>query len=216
MPESAQVLSDRIGKALLDAQASEDKPLTEVALAERFGVSRTPIREALKELERDGLIERRQKKGIYLAKPSLRDVAEVYDLRAALEGFAARRAAANATETQLDEMETLAHDFEQARLKGDTEEEKAINIRFHERLIELSDNHLLRQVMSRFQIITLTFRMTHEFAKPGVLTRTTVSHTEIVDRMRKKDMNGLEKAMRQHILQAKKKLLEHATGANFE
>ena len=106
-----------IAQTLFSLRAFEDNPATEQALADTFGVSRMPIRDALKELEKDGLVERRKGKGVWLKRPSITEMAELHDVRCVLEGFTCRLASERIREQDLSELRRSARIFEQADAK---------------------------------------------------------------------------------------------------
>ena len=89
-------LIEKIRGLLFASNPSETSPMTEQELGKRFDLSRTPVRDALKVLENEGLIERRKRKGIYLKALSISEVLALYDVRSVLEGFAGRLAAGRA------------------------------------------------------------------------------------------------------------------------
>ena len=215
-PKESKSLAERIGDVLFEHRAFEENPLSEQALADMFGVSRTPVRDALLELEREGLVERRKKKGVYLLRPSPRDLAEVYDVRAALECHAVRVIAENADGDGLRELERIAKRFSKAREQDDAEAMDAANIAFHERIVELSGNALLAGIVSRFRIISRAFRLAHGITLKQPMPPTGASHEAIVAALRAGDVDRCEQLMRRHVLDAKRKLMEKALGVRLD
>ena len=209
-------LSEEIVEVLFSEGAFEDKPVTEQQLADRFQVSRTPIREALKELEGFDIIARKQKKGIHLKKPSIELLVAVYDVRSALEGFAGRLATQKVTDEDLRELETLARQFTEGREEGHHEKCEAANIAFHNKIIELSGNPLLIQIMKSFSIIRQAFKLAYSIQPERKGVTTPYPHEEIVEKMKAGDTEGCEKLLRAHIQRAKKGLIEQLLGFKLD
>jgi DNA-binding GntR family transcriptional regulator len=153
----------RLRRAILEGEYGPKERLIEEQLAERLGVSRTPIRQALTMLEAEGLVEIEPNKGATVCSFSIEDVWEVYDLRAVLEGHAARRAAGLISDEELrrlaelaDEMEGLAsryadHEAEIRRLV-------ALNQEFHGTIVAASRNGRLRRIVERTVQMPLVYK----------------------------------------------------------
>jgi DNA-binding GntR family transcriptional regulator len=208
-------LSTAIRNALLEATVADAAPLTEQALADRFGVSRTPIREILRELESDGIIERRQRRGIRLRRPSPKELVELYDVRAVLEGYAARVAARRATAEDIEDLAASARRFAQYRERRDVEGCEQANIEFHDKIIEIAANDLLEKIVQRFRIIRQAFRITHGLPWDERDRSTPYPHDTLVELIRQGDADACDAFMRSHILRAKEILLQKVLGLNM-
>ncbi len=203
-------LAAAIERELLNLADPADQKLTENELVDKFGVSRTPIREALNFLELRGLIERRKNRGISLRRPELREVAEIYDLRAVLEGFAGRLIAETATEKDLDRLARLADQLDAAEAAGDRTALRAADRGFHELIVNLSAHQLLGKVMADFAVIERAFLMYHKSARRYSAGETPYGHQLIVQALRQRDAAESERLLRGHSQWAKERLLEQA------
>jgi len=203
-------LIEAVRNAVFEAGPDPTVPLTEQRLAERFGRSRTPVRDVLRELEHDGIIERRQRRGIRLRRPSPRELAEVYDLRTLLEGHAARLAVEHASPADVRQLRGHARRFATARRSGDEAACEQANIAFHGKFVELAGNELLRRMMDRFNIIRRAFWMTHSLRLDERDTTTPYPHEAILERLEARDPDGCERLMKAHIERARNFLIEKA------
>jgi len=219
--ETRDALSVHVRQALLNEAAFEDNPMSEQGLADRFHVSRTPIRDALAELERDGLVVRRRGKGVHLTRPSTKRISELYDFRAAMESFAVQLLCPRIEEADLDRLDELAERFTAARLAAPRDEPAAdmdqANAAFHQHLIELADNAPLQRSMERLNVVVQTFKMAHGVERRAGrrLPPTDYPHEMIVEKLRQRDVDAARQTIEQHILQAKRILFETALGVRF-
>src|SRR5688572_25357205 len=140
--EVAELLRQRIFRRELEPGSWID----ELKLAEEYGISRTPLREALKVLAAEGLVTMKVRRGAYVTEVSDRDLAEVYHLLSLLESDAAAVVARSATDAQLKELQALHRELEAA--VGDRDRFFAINERFHMRLLEVAANKWRNQMVA--------------------------------------------------------------------
>lgn len=189
------------------------KHLTETELAAHFHVCRASVREALKALEGEGLIDRCRSRGISLHQFSLRDINEIYDLRAALEGFACGRACQVVSSRQLDELSHLAEEYE--RLLGHAQESRDSSLasecdaRFHGMLITIAGNRHLQEFLDNIALMRKSFSFyAPNYRRNRSVESTPFGHREIVEAMRQADAALAERLMREHVLWAKRHLLE--------
>ena len=207
-----QDLDSAVCDALFEASLVGARPLTEHSLAVRFGVSRTPIREVLSQLENEGAIERKQRKGIVLRRPSAKEIVELYELRAVLEAYAAGQAARRATREDLNYLTANAEQFAQCRKRGDFQGCERINILFHDKIIAMAGNDLLQGMVTRFNIIRKAFRITRGLVWDDREFNTSHPHLDLVKLIRNGKTDACEVFMRAHILRAKDILLQKALG----
>jgi len=137
--------------------------LREVSIGEELGVSRTPVREAFRQLELEGLIQIIPNKGAYVTGITAKDVTDIYLMRAPLEGLCAKWAASNITKEQMEEMEETVFLSEFHAMKGHSEQMWTYDSRFHEILYEASGSKMLEhslkdyhQYVSRLRKVTLS------------------------------------------------------------
>lgn len=199
-------------KEIVVKQNSSPNHLSEERIAHQLGVSRTPIREVLSHLQEEGLLERKHKKGITLKEPSLRELIEIYDLLAVLEGLAAKLLATEIDERTLDELNSLAQNFNKVQKSENTnyfDREKA-DIAFHRKIIENCGNKWLKKIIDNFHLITLSFQLPHqkEF-KPRKLR---YPHEDIIKTLKNKDPEKAELTTRLHIQERKENLIREILG----
>lgn len=169
--------------------------LRETELAARLGVSRTPIREAIRQLESDGLVTHVPRHGASLRKLDYAEVMELYEMRAVLEGTAARLAARAASEVELGELVTLNDTLAEI---GTGAEAAHLNRIFHATLLDAAKNRFLSKSM-------LSLQKTLMILGPTMLSDTdradaaVAEHRRILDALQSRDGNAAELAMRAHI-----------------
>src|SRR6476469_8841344 len=146
-PES---FKSRAYSALRDAIVSmdvyrsrDDIRLDERQLAQDFGISRTPVREAMAQLEREGFVRSVPRRGVYVVRKTRREVIEMITAWAALEGMAARLITQNATDAQIASLRTWFATFENGELRAHLDEYSEANIEFHQTIIRISGNSVL-------------------------------------------------------------------------
>jgi DNA-binding GntR family transcriptional regulator len=184
----------RIRAAIRDGSLAPGLRLTETDLAARFGVSRTPIRQAIARLEAEGLLAHEPRRGLSVPKPDHAQVMELYVMREILEGAAARLAAQHATVAEIDAMEELVESEPDAF--GDASALAAINARLHGLLYLAAHNrYLLRSLELQAATIALL---------PSLLTlggRAEAAHDEhyaLLSAIRRRDGDAAEAAARAH------------------
>lgn len=211
-------LPRQVVELLFEREAFEDNALTETELAEYFGVSRTPIRDALNVLEWEGLVHRRQRKGVYLRKPEARVISELYDVRASLEALAASLAADRVNVEGTVLLKRQAQAYEAALTGSDKSEIVRTDKAFHETLMGLAGNGLLARTMGRLQILDQSFRLimqSYTELPPAHLLASPPTHADIIDCLAQRDGKAAASAMEGHILKAKGLVLERAFGINI-
>ena len=199
---AVSALRDRI----LSGQLAGGARLGEVELATDLGMSRTPVRQALLRLAAEGLVEVTPNRGARVIVRSDRELEYVFELRARLEGLAARRSATRATAEQLDLLDTLAHDLADAADKGDMDLVTPLNGRFHGLLIEIADSATLATAVAGLLHASVLARTQSSFDE-AALHRSNNHHIEIVAALRANDPDWAESVMRSHLLSARASLL---------
>lgn len=153
--EAPQLLRERVYDALaggiIDGSLEPDSHLREDELARQLGVSRNPVREALQRLMHDGLVDHRQGKGIFVHAPTLREVEEVFHVRALLESDSARLAAVRINEAELEQMRELLKLGEDAVEKKDAATLLELNEQFHNAILTAADNSTMAKLMVGLQ-----------------------------------------------------------------
>lgn len=190
--EVAELLRQRIYNRTLAPGSWID----ELKIAEELGISRTPLREALKVLAAEGLVTMKLRRGAYVTEVSARDLAEVFHLLALLEGDAASAVAEHATPEQLDELETIHTELESQL--GDRDRFFSANERFHLRLLELADNRWRMQLVTDLRKV-MKLNRHHSLFKTGRLESSLAEHRQIMAALRAGNAARASTLMRAHI-----------------
>ena len=198
--EVAEQLRQRIFRRELEPGSWID----ELKIAEEFGISRTPLREALKVLAAEGLVTMKVRRGAYVTEMSEKDLRDVYHLLSLLESDAAGVVAEHATEAQLKTLQDLHAELEAA--VADREKFFAVNERFHMHLLEMADNRWRSQMVADLRKVMKLNRHNSLF-KQGRIEDSLSEHRAILAAMVGRDAKGTVKAMQAHFAQG----LEAAT-----
>lgn len=209
--EGYQPLRDMVFKALMDAimlgQLSPGERLLEVQLAEEMGVSRTPVREAIRRLELEGFVVMVPRKGAYVAGLSVADVEAVYEIRTALETLAVRLAAQRMVAEDYKQLDALAEKMRDTWQEGNVENWVELDAKFHELLYRFSRNDRLVQMMnnimeqlSRYRIISL--------ANVEVRHNSLSEHEAVIEALRRHDSEAASAAAAQHIANTEQSLID--------
>ena len=198
--EVAELLRQRIFSRELEPGSWID----ELKLAEEYGISRTPLREALKVLAAEGLVTMKVRRGAYVTEVSEKDLADVYHLLALLESDAASVVAERATDSDLAELKALHAELEAAL--GQRDRFFAINERFHMRLLELADNRWREQMVADLRKV-MKLNRHNSLLKSGRIDESLAEHRAVMaallardaaltrQRMQAHFQNGLEAAI---------------------
>lgn len=180
--------------------------LMEIQLAEEMGVSRTPVREAIRKLELEGFVAMVPRKGAYVAGISLKDIVDVFEIRASLEALAAGLAAERITD---EEMELLERSLVEISEFSTDENIKAIvdgDVNFHDIIYKASRNHRLVQIITHLQEQIHRFRMT-SLSQPGRTKIALDEHKSIVEAISDRNVELAQQLAREHIENAEQSLL---------
>ena len=189
--EVAELLRQRIFQRELEPGSWID----ELKLAEEYGISRTPLREALKVLAAEGLVTMKVRRGAYVTEVSEKDLADVYHLLSLLEADAAGVVAERATEEQRTELQALHAELEAAI--GDRDRFFAINEQFHMRLLEMADNRWRQQMVADLRKVMKLNRHSSLF-KSGRIEESLAEHRAIVAAMGQRNAALTVQRMREH------------------
>lgn len=180
--------------------------LMEIQLAEEMGVSRTPVREAIRKLELEGFVAMVPRKGAYVAGISVKDIVDVFEIRASLEALAAGLAAERITD---EEMELLERSLVEISEFSTDENIKAIvdgDINFHDIIYKASRNQRLVQIITHLQEQIHRFRMT-SLSQPGRTKIALDEHKSIVEAISDRNVELAQQLAREHIENAEQSLL---------
>lgn len=189
--EVAELLRQRIYRRELEPGSWID----ELKIAEEYGISRTPLREALKVLAAEGLVTMKVRRGAYVTEVSEQDLHNVYHLLGLLESDAAGVVATRATEAEQQELQALHDELEAAA--ADRDRFFALNERFHMRLLEIADNRWRDQMVADLRKVMKLNRQ-NSLLKSGRIEESLAEHRAIMAALRRRDAAAAAKAMQAH------------------
>ena len=172
--------------------------IDEQTLAKEFGISRTPLREAIKVLAAEGLITMKLRRGAYVTEVNRGDLEQIFTILSLLEGQAAKEAATKAQEKDLNELDDMHLRLEKAAADRNLEQFFEVNVRFHERVISIANNPWLTDVIADLRKV-LKLQRKDALSRTGRLQSSLSEHREILKALLKRDPIAAEQAMRTHL-----------------
>ena len=198
----------KIRDDILSGKYKDNEELKEVAIGEELGVSRTPVREAFRQLELEGLIHIIPNKGAYVTGINIKDVKDIYMIRSLLEGLCAKWATRHITPEQLEELEENVYLAEFHASKGHTEQIAELDNRFHEIFSEAADSKMLERQLRDFHGYVLRVRK-KTLSKYKRSTQSNKEHKLILEAIKDKDEDRAEKMANEHILNAYENMVKN-------
>jgi DNA-binding GntR family transcriptional regulator len=204
--EDTSTFADRAYTALKDVIVSlnvYDQPsevrLDERQLASDLGISRTPVREAMAQLEREGFVRSVPRRGIYVVRKSRQEVIEMITAWAALESMAARLITANATTEEIATLREMFATFENGQARAHLDEYSEVNIEFHQTIIRMSRNRVLIDLAENlFTHMRMIRRKT--IGEQDRVDRSIRDHMNIIEALEARDTERAEDLVRNHAL----------------
>ncbi len=206
------VIFNSLREAIIVGELKPGERLMEVHLAEKMGVSRTPVREAIRKLELEGFVTMIPRKGAHVAELSVKDIMDVLELRASLDGLAASLAAKRIRKDELNSLKSVyasLNDYiEKDNLQGSIKKD----IEFHEIIYRASRNDRLIQIIDNLREQVLRFRVLYlkDYGSPKNLIP---EHNEIFNSIKNHDCEKAEKAAEQHIKNQEKVIVSAMNSA---
>jgi DNA-binding GntR family transcriptional regulator len=177
----------------------QDLRLDERDLAEKLGVSRTPIREALTRLEHEGLVGSVARRGYFIIRKSKQELVDIITVWAALESMAARLTAERASDAEIASLRTIFSTFENGHVFAKLDEYSDANLRFHQRIIELSGSQTLQKAADAILIHVRSIRH-RTIGEHQRFERSIVDHMHIIEALEARDAELAERLVREHAL----------------
>jgi DNA-binding GntR family transcriptional regulator len=198
--------------AILNGEIAAGSRLLEADVARRMGVSRAPVREALRQLEQEGLVETAAHRGAVVTGLPDDEVEAIYALRAVIETKAIERTCRTATPEEVASLDTLVAEMDAALARGDVPALADLDLRFHRRLVELSGFRLLRRVWSSLDGL-VRLKAEQAIDRPGPSSgyfreASASSHAALVEAIRAGDAALAMARVEQHILEVPERLRE--------
>lgn len=193
------VVFNTLREAILKGELKPGERLMELQLAAKLGVSRTPIREAIRMLEQEGLAVTVPRKGAEVAKMTEKDMEDVLQIREALDELAASRACERISEDELAELRHTMHEFEEYTKSGNLKMIAEADVRFHDIIYRATGNSKLVNMLNNLREQMYRYRV--EYLKDEknypILIK---EHSEIVDGLSEKDQDRVTAAMHRHVM----------------
>lgn len=191
-------VAERLREQIFAHELAPGSWLDEQSLALAFGISRTPMREAIKVLASEGLVTTKMNKGAYVTEVERRDLEQIFTVLSLLEGEAAKETALRATEAELTQLDDLHHRLEKAAADRDLEQFFEINVRFHEKIQQIAANPWMNGVINDLRKV-LKLQRRDSLSRSGRLLSSLVEHREILQAILKRDPLAAEAAMSKHL-----------------
>jgi len=196
---------ETVRNAIVNGQIAAGARVAEPELADHFGISRTPIREAFRQLESEGFITVIPRKGAIVASLSAKDISDFYDLKMVLEGYAARCATKVLTEKEMAKMEAVNRQMEVAAAKKDLRKVLVLHNEFHDIFLKACGNEKLHAIVQNMVMQFQRFRLI--LAMRGKIEGSIRQHREIIDAFRKRNADMAESLVIKNAQYGKKVLL---------
>lgn len=193
-----EVIFNTLREAIITGELKPGMRLMEVQLAEKMGVSRTPIREAIRKLELEGLVNMIPRKGAHVADLSVKDIIDVLEVRASLDGLATSLAASRITENELKELRQVQDQFISYMERGNLQGTVRKDVEFHDIIYRSSRNDKLIQFVSNLSEQVHRFRIIYlkDYSSPRNVAK---EHAEIIEAITSKDPEVAQKMAAKHI-----------------
>lgn len=203
---------EAIRDAIIRGALKPGEKVAEPELAERFGISRTPIREAFRQLESEGYLTVIPRKGAVVVSFSERDVDEFYAIKSILEGYAARRACEKLTPREIEKLQAINDKLRQLADEGDIKHFFKVHNDFHDLFIKAADNdklsELIENLVGKFQRLRIA-----SLSLPGRMRISVLEHEKIIEAFRRRDADDAEKLVRKNAEYGGRVLMQAEEGA---
>ena len=206
-----EIVFETLRGAIIDGTLKPGERLMEVQLADDMGVSRTPVREAIRKLELEGLVLMIPRKGAYVSGISSKDIADVFEVRASLESLAASLAAERITEQELEDLNRFMVEVTINAEVGDLEKVIQSDTDFHEQIYHASRNNRLVQIINNLRDQIQRFRSA-SLSHPGRIKETLEEHKRLLEAISERNIVRASSLAREHIENAESIMMEALRG----
>ena len=191
-------VAERLRAQIFAHELAPGSWLDEQSLAIQYGISRTPMREAIKVLASEGLVTMKLRRGAYVTEVDRGDLEQIFTILSLLEGQAAKETALKASEAQLTQLDDIHHRLEKAAADRDAEQFFEVNVRFHELIQEIAGNRWMNGVIVDLRKV-LKLQRRDSLSRTGRLQNSLLEHRQILQAILKRDPVAAELAMRNHL-----------------
>ncbi len=198
-----ELLFKHLRDLIISGKFETGRKLVEEELADQFKVSRTPVREAIRKLEIEGLVQYQPRRGVIVTGFSAEDVDEIYAARAVLEGLAARLAAERATDAEIAELGRRLEQMNRASASGDFQRTARIHTRFDDLLYRIGHNRRLYNILSQFSEYIEHCQLV-SMERPGRASEIRAEHQAMYGAIAARDPGRAEHAARLHVTNARR------------
>jgi phosphonate utilization transcriptional regulator len=202
------VVQQEIERAILQGEYEPGSKLIEATLAQAMGVSRGPVREAFRMLEEAGLVRNEKNRGVFVRDIPIDEAVEIFDLRAVMDELVGRKLAKDITSAQLKEIKALGDSMEKAVKAEDAYNYHLLNLRFHDRLVEMAGNSKLTSIYRKLIKELSLFRRLN-LADGWLLPISASEHRQIIKAIASGDPEAAGKAMFDHVMDSKERTIEN-------
>lgn len=210
--EGYELLSQKVYRVLkteiIKGSLKPGTKLLEGKIAEQTGVSRTPVREALKELAAEGFVKMNPNQAVVVSNASVEDIQEVLQIRGVLEGLAARLAIKMISEEEIKELEKYQKQMEYYTKKDDILAFSEMDAEFHELILNICGNNKLIQIRKNISDQAHRYRI-RSLSIPGRLKYSLKEHQEIVEALKRKNAEQADRLSQKHIENVLANILAH-------
>jgi DNA-binding GntR family transcriptional regulator len=193
-------VAERLRASIFSHELAPGSWIDEQAIAAQYGISRTPMREAIKVLAAEGLITMKMRRGAYVTEVNKDDRSQIFNVLALLEGQACRETATKATERQLEALDYIHLKLERAAADRDLDLFFTINQSFHDKIQEICNNPWMTGVINDLRKV-LKLQRKDSLSKRGRLESSLLEHRKILAALLARDPDLAEKLMKEHLLQ---------------
>jgi phosphonate utilization transcriptional regulator len=202
------LVQQEIERAILQGEYAPGSKLIEAALAQKLGISRGPVREAFRMLEEAGLVRNEKNRGVFVRDIPIDEAVEIFDLRAVMDELVGRKLAKDITAAQLKEIKALVDAMEKAVKAQDAYNYHLLNLKFHDRLVEMAGNGKLTAIYRKLIKELSLFRRLN-LADGWLLPISANEHRQIIKAIASGDPAAAGRAMFDHVMDSKKRTIEN-------
>lgn len=206
------LLKEQLEKMILNGELVAGQRINELALAHRFGTSRSPIREACRKLEQAGLVEVIKNRGVFVRSVDVNQALDIYEIRGALAQLAGGLIAERATDEDIADLRARVEHMQSLAEAGDVQAYYRENIAFHSRLVQCTRNERLIEMLHGTDKELHLYRH-RSLVQPQGVTVSNQEHRDIVEAVAARDVKGAQDAFRRHVLNGKERAVAAFTAS---
>jgi len=192
-------------RMILAGDLAAGAKLNEVAIADRLGVSRGPVREAFRALEESGLVRLEKNRGVFVRQIAVEEADEIYELRAVLDEFAGKRVAQKASAADIKPLRALVDRMDRAVARNDVDSYHEANLEFHDSLVALTGNGKLLSMYRRL-VNELHLHRRATLAQAGALPASAREHHDILDKIAAGQSAAAGRALFEHVMGSRERM----------